>query len=96
MSSNVYNSPAEAVIGLKERGYDLDMFELIEKSNDPEQFTIVEIHHFEGIINETDNCVFYALESVSGQKGIVVDLNGLNNTTAKGEVLGKIKIKQPE
>lgn len=94
MSKYVYNSAAEAVLGLKERGYEIDMFDLIEKADDLSQFKIIEIHRFEGILNEADNSVFYVIESASGEKGIVVDLNGINNTTAKGELLKKLKIQE--
>ncbi|MBA3662737.1 MAG: phosphoribosylpyrophosphate synthetase [Bacteroidetes bacterium] len=92
MSLHTYNTLAEAVIALKERGYEIDMFELIENSNDLEQFTIVETHHFEGILNPVDNSVLYVIESSEGLKGIVIDLNGINHVTPKTELLSKIKV----
>ncbi len=89
-----YNTLAAAVIGLRERGFELDMLELI-KNNDPGQFTIVEVHHFEGIINPADNSILYAIESKSGEKGIVVDTNGINAETNKTELLSKLRVATP-
>lgn len=89
-----YNTLAAAVIGLRERGYELDMLELI-KNNKPEHFTVVEVHHFEGIINPSDNSILYAIESKTGEKGIVVDTNGINAETNKTELLSKIRVIAP-
>lgn len=84
MTSYVYNTMAEAVDGLRRRGYTTEF--AINKSSGQvtagdrafksDDLTIVEHHRFEGLSDPDDSSVIYALEAPNGLKGVLVDAYG--------------------
>jgi len=73
-----YDTVSAAVNGLKQRGYSMD-FNLSENclichedKFNVEDFEIVEFHRFEGNSDPADEAAVYAIESNTGQKGVLV------------------------
>lgn len=93
-----YDTVSGAVKGLKERGFTLD-FNLKENciicNNDkfhPEDFSIVEVHRFEGPTDPADEAVVYAIESVNGQKGILVNGYGPSSEPMTSDMAKKLSL----
>ncbi|HEU4686500.1 MAG TPA: hypothetical protein VFS39_18480 [Nitrospira sp.] len=84
MTTSPYSTMAEAVEGLRRKGFTAD-FKLDEDTGritaDGHSFgsadlTIVEHHRFEGMSDPDDASVLYALEARDGTKGLLVDAYG--------------------
>ncbi len=92
-SNQKYSTLFEAVNKLQKKGYVKDdILDLMDQTNDPNKFKIVEYHRFEGCSNPSDNAVIYAIEADSGEKGLVIDAYGSDSDMNKTELLSKIKI----
>ena len=84
MSTHVYKTMAEAVDGLRQRGFTTDFAAGKESGQitagdwtfNSDDLTIVEHHRFEGMSDPDDSSVVYALEASNGLKGILVDAYG--------------------
>jgi len=92
----VYETVSEAVNGLKQRGYTLD-FNLQENcivchsdKFNPDEFEITEVHRFEGNTDPSDQAVVYAIESVIGLKGVLVNGYGISADTMSAEIARKL------
>lgn len=97
-----YDTLLEALNDLKNRGYTLD-FNL---ANDylhcaehdlrihPEDFEIIETHRFEGDTNPSEQSVVYAIESVRGEKGVLVNAYGLYADTMSANMVKKLQNHQ--
>ena len=85
MHTNSYDSVAAALQGLRERGYteDLNLAPdcLVCASRalqlHPEDFTVDEVHRFEGMSNPDDSAVVFAISSRQGLRGVLVDAYGM-------------------
>jgi hypothetical protein len=96
----VYETVSEAINGLKQRGYTLD-FNLqencivchIDKFN-PEEFEITEVHRFEGNTDPSDQAVVYAIESVTGLKGVLVNGYGVSAESMSAEMVRKMRVER--
>jgi hypothetical protein len=96
---HVYDTVSEAVNGLKKRGFSLD-FNLDEnclvcaagkyKASD---FSIVEVHRFEGNTDPADEAVVYGIESNNGQKGVLVNGYGISAESMGDEMAKKLSLK---
>lgn len=84
MGNKVYQTVAEAVRALEERGFTAN-FELIGKTFramesgktfNPDDLTIVEHHRFEGSSDPEEMAVVYAIEADDGTRGVLVDAYG--------------------
>ena len=91
-----YETVSDAVTGLKKRGYTMD-FNLDENSIvchedkfNPEDFEIVEVYRFEGNSDPADEAVVYAIESNTGQKGVLVNGYGPSSETMSSEMAKKL------
>jgi hypothetical protein len=60
----------------------------------PEEVTIVEHHRFEGPSAPDDMAVIYAIETTSGDKGILIDAYGTYSSSLVGDFLKTVSIKQ--
>src|ERR1700738_4195963 len=97
----VYDTVAEAVKGLKERGYTIDFnleFDRISCQNPqvsllPSEFEITEVHRFEGNSDPADEAVVYAIESRHGQKGVLVGGFGISADGMGEEMVEKLSIR---
>lgn len=95
---NHYETVSEAIDELQKKGFTID-FNLKENSLDqhPEKFEsdfeIVEVYRYEGNSDPGDEAVVYALESKSGEKGILVTGYGVSVDTKTTEILNKLPIR---
>jgi hypothetical protein len=96
----VYETVSEALNGLKQRGYTLD-FNLQENcivchsdKFNPEEFEITEVHRFEGNTDPSDQAVVYAIESVTGLKGVLVNGYGVSAESMSAEMVRKMRVER--
>ena len=96
----VYDTVSEALKGLKTRGFDLD-FNLYEnclvchdEKFDVNDFEILETHRFEGDTDPSDEAVVYAIQSVDGLKGVMVNGYGISADTMNSDVIKKLRIRK--
>jgi len=95
-----YDTVAEAVNGLKQRGYTIDFNLEADRitcdepslSLRPEEFGITEVYRFEGDSDPADEAVVYAIESRNGQKGVLVNGYGVSADAVGEEMVEKLKI----
>jgi len=97
-----YDTVAEAVNGLKQRGYTID-FNLeadnICCSKTPlalkaADFEITEFYRFEGESDPADEAVVYAIESLKGEKGVLVTGFGISAEGIGEELVEKLSVKR--
>lgn len=93
-----YDTVSEAVNGLKKRGFSLD-YNLGENclvchgdKYDVNDFEIVEVYRFEGNTDPADEAVVYAIESVRGEKGILVNGYGISAESVGAEMARKLSL----
>lgn len=103
-----YDTVAEAVQGLKERGYTIDfnlepdrlICQETSSSFGPSEFEIAEVYRFEGNSDPDDEAAVYAIESVDGRKGLLVTGFGISAEGAGPEMVEKLAYfrgpKQPK
>jgi hypothetical protein len=93
-----YDTVVEAVRGLKQRGYSID-FNLepgrlvchqTPLSLAPADFEITEVYRFEGNSDPADEAAVYAIESVNGQKGLLVTGYGISAEGVGEEMVEKL------
>jgi hypothetical protein len=103
-----YDTVAEAVQGLKERGYSID-FNLepdrlachkTPLSLGPADFEITEVYRFEGDSDPADEAAVYAIASANGEKGLLVTGFGISAEGIGEEMVEKLayfrRSKQPK
>ena len=96
-----YDTVAEAVNGLKQRGYTIDFN--LEADNicctktplklAPSDFEITEFYRFEGNSDPADEAVVYAIESRTGDKGLLVTGFGISAEGIGEEMVEKLTVK---
>ncbi|GLB49913.1 phosphoribosylpyrophosphate synthetase [Neptunitalea lumnitzerae] len=93
----VYDTLSEGVEDLKKRGYEED-FNILENGIEnkskkqlfkTDTFNVVEVHRFEGYTNPDDSSILYAIETISGEKGILVDAYGAYESISR-EMIDKL------
>ena len=96
-----YDTVTEAIKGLKDRGFTVD-FNLLENCLvcndtrfDVDDFEIVEFYRFEGDSDPSDEAVVYAIESVNGIKGVLVNGYGISADALSSEMAKKLNIHKP-
>jgi hypothetical protein len=99
MPTHVYKTMAEAVDGLRERGFTTDF--AVNKESEQvtagdrtfqsDELTIVEHHRFEGMSDPDDSSVVYALETPNGLRGVLVDAYGAYANSKTGALLRHTK-----
>ncbi|HVU94632.1 MAG TPA: hypothetical protein VHE34_05380 [Puia sp.] len=97
-----YDTVAEAVNGLKQRGYTIDFN--LEADNiccsktplalKPADFEITEFYRFEGESDPADEAVVYAIESLKGDKGVLVTGFGISAEGIGEELVEKLSVKR--
>ena len=94
-----FDTLVEALQGLKAEGYQYD-FNLISdglhcKELDlivgAEDFTVEEIHRFEGDSNPDDSSILYVLSTSKGVKGTMIDAYGTYSGAIDPSILAKLK-----
>lgn len=97
---NVYDSLADAIKALQQRGYVQDFNlhpEWIECPSlklrlAPEEFHVDEIHRFEGMTNPDDSTILFAISSATGMKGLLVDAYGVYADALSPVMISKLKV----
>ncbi|KAA8476262.1 hypothetical protein BDE36_1239 [Arcticibacter tournemirensis] len=94
-----YQTMVEALDGLKQRGFTLD-FNLangvLHNSSEnivlqPEDFSICEVHRFEGMSDPGDNSIVYGIRSDKyNVKGVFVNAYGVYSDDISEELLKKL------
>jgi hypothetical protein len=98
----VYDTVAEAVNGLKQRGYNIDFNLEADRlfcsqtplSLQPADFEITEFYRFEGDSDPADEAVVYAIESHKGDKGLLVTGFGISAEGMGEEMVEKLRMKR--
>ena len=98
---NQFDTLSTAIDDLKKRGFiysfkiDSNTAICIETMEfvKPEDMSVVEYHRFEGQSSEDDMSVVYAVESVSGLKGVIIDAYGTYANPHLTAFLSKVKMK---
>jgi hypothetical protein len=95
-----YDTVSEAVNGLKQRGFTLD-FNLAENclicngaKFDVNDFEITEFYRFEGNTDPSDEAIIYAIESVKGERGILVSGYGIAAEGMSAEMAKKLSFNR--
>jgi hypothetical protein len=93
-----YDTVAQAVNGLKQRGYIID-FNLDNDSItckttpvtlSPAEFEITEVYRYEGESDPADEAIVYAIESKHGHKGVLVNGYGISSDAMSDEMIRKL------
>ena len=95
-----YDTVSEAVNGLKKRGFEIDFN--LEENNiicsagkfDANDFSIVEVHRFEGNTDPSDEAVVYAIQSLSGMKGVLVNGYGISADSISSDMAKKLNVQR--
>jgi hypothetical protein len=99
MTTYVYKSMAQAVDGLRQRGFTTE-FAVNKESGQvtagdqafqSDELTIVEHHRFEGMSDPDDSSVVYGLEAPNGLRGVLVDAYGAYANWKTGALLNHTK-----
>lgn len=95
-----YDTVSEAVNGLKKRGYTLD-FNLEENclvchgnKFDVNDFEITEVYRFEGNTDPSDEAIVYAIESINGMKGVLVNGYGISADAVSSEMAKRLSVNR--
>ncbi len=95
-----YDTLSEAVNDLKKRGFDID-FNLQENclicqgdKFDVNDFEITEVYRFEGNTDPSDEAIVYAIESVNGVKGVLVNGYGISAEGMSAEMAKKLSMNR--
>ena len=95
-----YDTVTEAIAGLKERGYTLD-FNLSQNCLvcqdhrfEPESFEITDVYRFEGNSDPADEAVVYAIQSITGMKGVLVNGYGISADTISSDMAKKLSVQR--
>ena len=95
-----YDTVTAAVNGLKQRGYTLDFNLEADRihcpktplSLRPDEFEISEVYRFEGDSDPADEAIVYAIESIHGQRGVLVNGFGISADEVGEEMVKKLAI----
>jgi hypothetical protein len=95
-----YDTLIEAIQDLKNQGYTYD-FNLMDKhihckdittSFGPDDFQVKAVYRFEGMSNPSDNSILYAIETLTGVKGLLMDSYGVYSGEISEELLQKLNM----
>ena len=95
-----YTSLSAATTDLRTRGYTYD-FNLkddciecpsMQLQLTPEKFTVDEFHRFEGMSSTDDNSIVFAIASVNGLRGVLVDAYGVYASSLNENMIKKLSI----
>jgi hypothetical protein len=95
-----YDTVSEAVAGLKKRGFEID-FNLEENcivcnagKLNADDFEIIEVYRFEGNSDPSDEAVVYAIQSITGMKGVLVNGYGISADTMSSDMAKKLNVQR--
>jgi hypothetical protein len=97
---NNYSTLSEAVNDLQKRGYTTDFklcndgleCPMLDLKLHPDDFEIMEVHHFDGMTDPADEAIVYAIESKDGKiKGMLINGYGIYTDSLSDMMLKKLK-----
>lgn len=97
---NQFETLSQATDNLEKRGYTYN-FDLqpdgieckkLDKTYAPEDFHIDEFHRFEGMTNPDDMSIVFAVTTVDGKKGTLIDAYGTYSDPLSAKMLQKMKM----
>ena len=96
-----FDTMIEALDDLRGRGYahdfNLDAKHLecraLNAAFPPEAWEVAEVYRFEGMNDPGDSAVLYAIETRSGEKGVLVSSYGAYSGELDAETLGKLQMR---
>lgn len=100
MNSNYkYDTLAEATSQLNKEGYNVNFQvskagKLTNNENlafEPSEVILKEVHRFEGMTNPADSSILYAVQTRSGEKGIVIDSYGADGSEVTSEFMNQVE-----
>lgn len=95
-----FDTLSQAITDLKQRGYVHD-FNLqsecihcapLNRKFEPYHFHVDEVHRFEGMTNPSDSSVLFAISTVDGVKGLLVDAYGMYAESLSPQMIEKLTI----
>lgn len=102
MGFKPYATLTDALDGLRQRGFDAT-FEAVDgrlksqqtgRQYPPELIRIIEHHRYEGASNPDDMSVVYAIETIDGERGVVVDAFGTYSNPVLGDLLRRVRVDE--
>ena len=97
---NSYTSLSEAINSLKDEGFTED-FNLCDAGVENKarknihkavDLNVVKYYRFEGQTNPDDSTILYAIETSTGEKGLLVDAYGVYAGNVSREMIEKLKL----
>ncbi len=100
--NNSYDTLVEAIEALKKRGYTHNfrisdkglMVEKKETAFIANEVELHEFHRFEGNTNPADMSIVFAVQTSSGERGLVVDSYGVYGSELTSKFMNKVAQKQ--
>jgi len=101
-SRNRYDTLSDATEHLLKKGYTYN-FQVSETGKltdnkalefDPEEVILMEIHRFEGMTNPADSSILYAVQTRSGENGIVIDSYGADGSEVTSDFMNNVEQQQ--
>jgi hypothetical protein len=98
-NNNKYDTLTDATENLLKEGYTKN-FQVSETGNltdnkdlefEPSEVILKEFHRFEGISNPADSSILYAVQTRSGEKGIVIDSYGADGSETTSDFMNKVE-----
>jgi hypothetical protein len=92
-----YDSATIAIAELQRQGFTIDFNLPINRLTGPErnfdvsQFHIADIYRYEGESDPADEIIIYAIESVSGQRGLFIMAYGMAADEGMAQMIASLK-----
>ncbi|MDF1572778.1 MAG: hypothetical protein P1P82_14310 [Bacteroidales bacterium] len=98
-SNNKYDTLSDATEQLLKKGYNINfqvnsagkLSDNKDLEFEPAEVILKEVHRFEGMTNPADSSILYAVQTRSGEKGIVIDSNGADGSEVTSDFMNKVE-----
>jgi len=97
---NSYTNLLEVIFDVKKAGFteDLNLCEVgietkkLKRIHSSKELNVVQYYRFEGMSDPDDNMILYAIETSSGDKGLLVDAYGVYSGNVPRAIIDKLRI----
>lgn len=101
---NAYSSLSVAIEDLQNKGFTVDfnlVAEGIESKSLKKQWKagdleVIKFYRFEGMSDPGDNTILYLIETMDGQRGLLVDVYGAEIGDISSEMIKKLSLRHDE